>query len=200
LVVLSTSDAYDLSVPIQPDAQLAMYDGAVDQALADGYTGLRVAADITPLIADDSRRASHLHWEQFADRYIAERPLAPICMYDTRSISGIEPIACVHAFQGPKEPAFAVFAESASRVALAGEVDGIAAAHLEEILRCLPDGDERIDLTGVSFVDGRGAWTIRAAALRRKDEGRPIRLVGAQPAFRRVWELCGFELSLLEVA
>ena len=68
LVVASATDVYEIGQPIQPEPQLAMYDTVVEQAITDGYTGLRVAADITPLVIDPALRDSHLRWEQYADR------------------------------------------------------------------------------------------------------------------------------------
>jgi hypothetical protein len=69
---------YDVSPPIDATTQLAVYSAAVGDAIADGFAGIRVAADITPLVADPARRDAHLIWEQLADRYMTEQPSRPV--------------------------------------------------------------------------------------------------------------------------
>jgi anti-anti-sigma factor len=195
LVVMPSSAAYDLSGPIDPVAQLAMYAGATDQALADGYAGLRVAADITALVLDTSRRASHLGWEQYADRYIATHPLAPLCLYDKTRVHGVEAIACVHALQGPARPAVAVFAADGAR-RVQGEIDSYLAPMIADVLREIPDEEMVLDLRGVEFIDARSAWTLHRVLARMRDAGRPLRLVGTSPALELVWTTCGFDETL----
>ena len=200
LVVVPSAELYDLSAPIDAAAQLAQYAGAVDQAVADGYRGLRVAADITPLVLDPGRRAAHLYWEQLADRYMVERPLAPLCMYDTRRIEGIDAIVCAHPVQGPEAPVFALYGHAPRSVVLEGEVDAFAADVLGEILGCLPETDEVVDLSPLSFIDGRAAWMLHEALLERRAAGSTTVLVGASAAVRRVWDLCGFDDSVFQAA
>jgi hypothetical protein len=47
IAVRTVHELYDLRSPIDPGRQLAIYDDAVTDALADGCTGVRVAADIS---------------------------------------------------------------------------------------------------------------------------------------------------------
>ena len=68
LLVHTIADLYDLSAPIDAAAQVAGYDATVELALRDGFDGVRVAADITPLVLDPARRDAHLRWEHVADR------------------------------------------------------------------------------------------------------------------------------------
>lgn len=198
LVVFTAAEIYDLSAPIDPDRQLAGYAGAVEAALADGYTGLRVAADITPLVLDPARRAAHVRWEQVADRYMTDHPLAPICMYDTRRVEDVDAIASVHPLQGPVEPAFSLYGTAPRTACLHGEVDAFGAAALDEALRHLPPTDV-LDLRQLAFLDGRAASMVHAELQRRREADGPIRVEGARPVVRRVWDLCGFDRALLSV-
>jgi anti-anti-sigma factor len=200
LIVMSSSAVYDLSAPIDATAQLALYAAVVDQAVADGYRGVRVAADITPLVLDPARRPAHLHWEQVADRYMTEHPLAPLCMYDARRVKGLSAIASVHPLQGPDEPVFGLYGDGPHRAALAGEVDGLVADVLAEILICLPETDEVLDVGGLSFLDARGAWTLHSELTRRRGLGHHVLLTGASRALRRVWDICGLDQSLFLAA
>lgn len=79
LIVSGIDDAYDIGRPIDPEAQLGAYAAITGPALADGFTGLRVAADATALVSDAALREAHVRWESFADRYMAGHPLAALC-------------------------------------------------------------------------------------------------------------------------
>jgi hypothetical protein len=197
LAVFPSSELHDLSAPIDARAQLRVYAAAVDDALAAGYTGLRVAVDITALVADPARRPAHLRWEQYTDRYIAEHPLAPLCMFDTERVANMDAIAGVHPIQGPNEPLFALYAVSASAAILAGEVDAGVAETLAEMLQAMPDTDTSIDVSELSFVDGRAAWTLHRELLRRRDNGQSITLTHSTRMLRGVWRACGFDASML---
>src|SRR6516165_8310900 len=52
LSVMSSSEVYDVTAPTDPESQLAVYAATVNRAVADGFAGLRVVADITPLVVD----------------------------------------------------------------------------------------------------------------------------------------------------
>jgi hypothetical protein len=197
VMVVPSTELYDLSTPIDADAQLALYAGVVDQALADGYTGLRVAADITPLVLDPSRHEAHVHWEQVADRYMTDHPLAPICMYDSRRVDGVSAIASVHPLQGPSEPLFALYGVGPTRAALYGEIDCFGTDTFAAVLRGLPATDEVMELAGLSFVDGRAVATINAELIRRRTSGQELTLTGASSMFRRVWDICGYDEAAL---
>lgn len=197
LVLAPTRALYDLSVPIDPSSQLAMYDQAVRQAIADGYQGLRIAADITPLVLDASRRPSHLRWEQIADRYMTQHPLAPLCLYDASVLPDLDAIAAAHPLQGPGEPMFAVYGMGPATAVVEGELDGCVAAALEGVLAGLPDTDRQLDLRRLSFVDARAASILHLELHNRISTGRPLTVTGASPMFRKVWQLCGFDADLL---
>jgi hypothetical protein len=197
LSVAPAAVMYDLSAPIDADAQLARYAGAVDQAMSDGYRGLRVAADITPLVDDERRRPAHLRWEQIADRYIADHPLAPLCIYDGRRVHDIEAIVCAHPMQGPVPGAFALYGHRASHVVLEGELDCAAWEPLAEVLGAMPIDDHVIDATGLSFVDGHSGALLHDALVQRRAEGHTITVVGAPKLLRRVWRVCDFDPSFL---
>ena len=57
----------------------------------------------------------------------------------------------------------------------------------------------RIEFDGVSFVDSSGLGVL-VGAYKRLREGRPgtIRIVGAQPSVRKVFEITGLESALLD--
>ncbi|HWB65519.1 MAG TPA: MEDS domain-containing protein [Mycobacteriales bacterium] len=197
LVVQSSTDLYDLSKPVDSPHQLAIYDAGVRAAVAAGYRGVRVAADVTPLVLDPSRHESHVRWEQYADRYITEHPMAPMCMYDSRRVAGIDAIACVHPLQGPAAPVFGLYAVGPHAAALSGEVDALQGAAFGEALAGLPNTDTALHLDRLAFIDGDAAWQLHEVVRRRHLAGNPLSLIGAPPALRRTWRALEFEADLL---
>lgn len=82
LVVLSTADVYGPEGLVDAGAQRATFEHAVADALADGFTGLRVAADNTSVTAGPERLAAWMRWEREADRLMQVRPITGVCAFD----------------------------------------------------------------------------------------------------------------------
>jgi anti-anti-sigma regulatory factor len=198
LVVFSMSDLYDLCAPIDAQAQLAVYAGAVEQALADCFRGLRVAADISTLVEDPARLSAHTHWEQLADRYISQHPLAPLCLYDTRRVADIEAIVGAHPMQGPTAAPFSLYAAQPHGAALTGEIDLAGHDALRDLLAGQPDSDRVIDTSELMFLDGRAAWLLHAHLVDRRVAGNPLVLSNPSDMLRRVWSVSGFDSGYLD--
>ena len=198
LVVTEASDIYDLSVPIDATQQLAGYADMVEAAISDGYAGLRVAADITALVEDPSRRPAHVHWEQYADRYMVEQPLAPLCLFDRRRIGdAFAENEHVHPLAGPHKRAFALYASGPRQSTFDGEVDSLTAQPLAAALAALPDRDDSIVMSALRFTDSYGAWVLHRAMQRRRADGHPIVLLDAPPLLVRLWSLLGYDPTML---
>lgn len=192
---------YDMSKPIDVDAQLAMYAREVDRALADGFDGIRVFCDITPLIADPARRASHAQWEHTADAWMAEgNPLSALCAYDI-GVVGDQPeaVMVVHPLrQGPARTftPFGLFCQP-SRTVLGGEVDAFGVAALAAALAILPKGSVNLDVSDLSYICARGAATLADAGQVTTPDHPQIRLTGAPPIVKRIWQVLGFDMDML---
>lgn len=197
----SHEQLYDISKPIDVDAQLSVYSGEVERALADGYHGIRVFCDITPLIADPARRAGHAHWEHVADAWMAEgNPMSALCAYDVGVVgSQPEAVMVVHPLRrGPATTTtpFGIFRE-ASKTVLGGEVDAFAVTALADALAALPEGPVSLDVSNLSYICARGAATLaRAGAVATADRPR-IRLTGARPIVKRIWQVLDFDMEML---
>ena len=201
LAVHPIADLYDLSRPIDAEAQLAVYAGAVEQAVADGFVGIRVVADITALVTDPARRAPHVHWELSADRWMATHPLAALCAYDEGALGdAVASVACVHPLRHvPTEVApFSLWADDDGRIVLEGEADAFCVRSLADALAALPHGDDVVlDVSGLGFVDGRAATAVAAAAWDHADHGGSLRLHGARRAVRSVWAVLALDPAVL---
>ena len=170
---------------------------AVDQALAEGFSGVRFAVDSTS-VAPGGDWDVQAGWERRSDRLCQSLALTALCGVN-RSVVGDEAVAqitCLHpATGGCGEPGpFSLFAIDGG-LALSGEVDAAAAGALERALAHdeIGPGESVLDLSRVGFVDGRGIATIAGRADRVAAAGGTLLITGASPMVRRLWELCGFE-------
>jgi anti-anti-sigma regulatory factor len=199
LRIMPLETAYAVGEPVDPTSQLTMFSTATSAALVDGFTGLRVVADVTPLVLDAELWAAHTHWESVADRYIAKNPLAGLCCYDRRALPDeiIGDLACVHrSSNGPASIApFRLFA-GREGMSLAGEVDAFSADALRRLLATAtpPSGDFVLELDELEFIDHRGVLAIEDHALALARAGRAVQFRGAPPTFDRLTELLGVKL------
>jgi hypothetical protein len=142
LVLRSLEEAYGLAKPRTPVEQLTYYRAAVDSALSAGYTGLRVLAEVTALIADPRRSAAHLSWEQRADAALASGvAMTALCAYrgDLLDAESVAELSCVHPLvRGPEAAgSFRLFHEH-NRLVLAGTITATAASRLRRVLHSEP--------------------------------------------------------------
>ena len=133
-----------------PTVPRSRYAAIVDQALLDGYHGVRAACDITPLLTDVRRREAHLRAEQVAERYLTRRPLAPLCMYDSRAVARPAAVIAVHPLHGPDGRQIALYAAGPQAAALAGDFDAT-----------MSDGHKRA--TGVALPSHRACTSLQRA-------------------------------------
>jgi anti-anti-sigma factor len=176
--------------------QLALYDGATEQALADGFTGLRVLAEVTDLASPSGAWPDQVGWESYADRYMAHRPLAALCCFDRQRlpVEAMAALACAHPVADRRlQPlsSFRVYAQP-DAVALSGEVDALSSSPLEELLELtIPDteGEVVLDLDGLEFIDHSGVRAVKEHRRRMSERGAQLTLRGEPAIFRRISEL-----------
>lgn len=201
VVTFAVDQLYDLSAPIDAEAQLAAYSDEVARAVADGFNGVRVFCDITPLISDPARRASHAHWEHVADAWMAEgNPLAALCAYDI-GVVGDQPqaVMALHPLRhGPDSAstAFGLYCES-SRTILGGEVDAFGVPALAAALAVLSEGPVSLDVSDLSYLCAQGAATLAGLGKAGAADQPSLSLVGAQPIVQRIWQILGFDMQML---
>jgi anti-anti-sigma regulatory factor len=201
LRTLTHAEAYDAAAGFVPGEQRNFYDAATREAIADGYTGLRVVAEVSMLAADPASRTDLVEWEHLADEFIAQGTgFTAMCAYSgalTREalaeVASVHPL--VHAPGGV--PSFRVFFED-DHVALAGSVDTFSAARLARILASSPVSEQVavLDLRLVEFVDVAASRVIARWAQLLGARAVPLEVRGASPLVRRMWRL----LELGEIA
>jgi anti-anti-sigma factor len=205
LSLFTLEQLYDLDAALVPEQQLAMYSAVGDQAIVDGYVGLRVVADVTRLVADPGRHADHARWELLADCYMAEHLFAAMCVYDRRVVGDecAGDLACVHALaRAPEEVApFSLFGNGCE-LALSGDVDLFSAPALARALARAPqrEGDVVIDLAPAGYLDHHAlaAFVDRSIALRDRD--RKLVLRNPSSGVRKMYSTLGFDTRNMQLA
>jgi hypothetical protein len=195
LQILDLTIAYDSAAPFVPEQQLAFYESATRQALDDGFTGLRVAAEVSALAADPDSRAALVRWEHLADDLMARGSrFTAMCAYRSDLDSeALGEVASVHPLVRAPEgvPPFRVFHDE-NRVVLAGSVDTFTAARLGRVLAESPAARPAtvLDLGLLDFVDVAGC---RALARWAAGLEEPLQVTGASVLVRRMWPLLGLD-------
>ncbi len=193
LRTLTTAQAYGSAGAFVPGAQRAWYEDATREAIADGYTGLRVVADVSPLASDPVNRSLLLEWEQLADGYIAEGGgFTAMCAYsDTLTEDVLTDAASAHPLADASVvPPFRVFFDG-GHVVLSGSVDTFGADRLARMLASSPVAGPGavLDLALVDFVDVAASRVIARWAQGLAARAVPVELRGASPLLRRMWQV-----------
>lgn len=176
LQLFELANLYKAGEPVDPHTQVAVYLAATDAALADGYTGLRVAAQATDLALDPHTREAHVRWESIADRYVATHPLSAFCGYQRGVLPErvLSDLAAVHPASNEGHPAvpFHLFSDSGNTV-LTGEIDFFSAPDLDRLLELTCEGGEQVslDLGTLDFIDHHGLARLAAHTQRLATQG-----------------------------
>lgn len=82
LQLASVAEVYGATRLADPAAQELVFDQVLGEALADGYVGLRIAADNTSVATGGARLDAWRLWETWADRFMAAEPVTGLCAFD----------------------------------------------------------------------------------------------------------------------
>ena len=168
-------------------AQLATFEAVLADALAAGYTGIRVVADNTSLATgNDAGFRRWLRWEQLADRFQSTSNVTGICYFDSRKLSSDRraDLAAVHPVRSVTAPPTPFsFIVDGDAVFVTGTLDFWSEDQFQRLLRSTPDdGPLTLDLSQAEFVDHRALLALNAAAT----PTRPVRISRASHLFRQL--------------
>ncbi|WP_313676540.1 MEDS domain-containing protein [Mycolicibacterium sp.] len=197
-----------LSDVVDPDTALDLCASDVEDALAAGYSGVRIVGDPTELNARPEQRDSFARLEFLIDQRMADAPITALCAYDTsRLAEGAGEMVCLHPLMGPDSPTFHLYAESAADFALGGEIDSASAETFSTVLQRIwpvvggdvgpgPGGDDVvIDIDAVEFIGHRQLLTLDRYARR---DARQIVMRGSSPVVTRLVKLLDLTSVRLE--
>jgi len=160
---------------VDPDAQVAAYRVATQEALADGFTGLRVAADSASLVVTEEQRRAWVRYEYLIDRFMARHPMTGLCCFN-QSVLGSDHLAeieCVHPVVNRADSQFRIYASPDPGLSgvLTGEIDPsnrtlfAHTLHTAELM--IIDGAVVLDAEQVTFMDHRALAELGAYAAER---------------------------------
>jgi hypothetical protein len=191
LHILSMEDVYGSGRPVDPDRVVASYAAATERALADGFRGLRVSADVTDLVRTPHQQDALARYEFLVGRYMAGHPLSAMCGYPTEvGTDTLTEFASLHAAAPSGEPAFQVFGCADGAIGLAGQFDPPGVAAFERVLARLKPGADTgaliVDMADVDYVDHR---LLRALSDHARAKGVALSLRSAPPLVARLMAL-----------
>jgi ABC-type transporter Mla MlaB component len=191
-----------------PCQHLDFYVNATRQALADGYAGLRVVAEVTGLASEPAPSGDVFGWEHLADEFISSGlGLSAMCGYrsDLLDPEVVAELACLHPLvRTPlRESAFGLFFDG-STMTLAGTVETFSADRLHRVLfrshvqsaSDQPGAQITLDLSGLDFIDGHGLSVLADWARSRQGNSSTVRLIGMSLTARTVWAILGYDHEL----
>lgn len=190
LEIVDVEAIYGSDLGFDPDTQEATFEDVVAEALHDGYSGLRVAADNTTLVAGDVELFDKwLAWEHRADAFEAANPVTGICYFDRQRVdeARLADLAALHPLRSTStpDPLFQVFVDGDS-LRVVGTLDYTSADRFRRALAVLPpSGRLTLDFAGVDFVDHHGIVTLWEAGRGR----RTLAIRHARPVVRTMLDV-----------
>lgn len=195
LQVWALEETYDAPDAVDPVRQVAAYSKATNDALADGFRGLRVAANATDQIQTPEQLNAFARYEHLIDRYMADHPFSAICGYRLGGAVDSEvaaQIASLHPLTVTQTAPFQFFAEAGGIFSLSGEIDFSTSALLEWTLEraepARPPSEVMVDVSALRFIDHHGLYALARYAGQRDTR---IVLVHASGIVRRITEILG---------
>jgi hypothetical protein len=160
--------------------QLGAFRTVLDRALADGWSGVRVAADNTPaLTAGPAVEERWLAWEQLTDRWQAGVPVTGVCYFDRTAVPAerLARVAGLHPLSWGLESPLRIYHDTApdgrSLLVLDGAVEASDEAELRlRLLREVVDAGRpaegspvlTVDLSRTTYVHHRGLQALQDVA------------------------------------
>ena len=192
--VISFEEIYGTGEPVDPTAVIKRYDAATQEALADGYRGLRIGADVTDLVRAPERQDAFARCEVLLERYSSRHPLSAMCGYRLDLGDAVTQFACLHSAVPAGLTPFQVFACGDGAVGLLGEFDQAGQAAFERALARIEPapGDPTLifDMSEVQFMDHRALLSLDSYAGACQV---PVMVRSVPPVVRRVARVLGLE-------
>jgi anti-anti-sigma factor len=202
LVVAAAEDAYLQDGTFDPAACIRSYEAFVREAVAEGFTGIRVFGEVGWLLRLPEAREAWASYEFQAGALAARLPVVALCGYDERECdqAALELVAAIHtstlsADSRRQPPPFHVRAGADGSVVLDGEVDYFSADDVRALILGSADetGEVVIDVSHLRFVDVAGMSAIVAATRDVRGRHGVAEVRGASPMFRRMWSHLGYD-------
>ena len=169
--VLPVSGSYAGSARcVDARTQVELYADDTRTAVADGFTGLRVAADVTALVRTPAQLDAFARYEHQVDRYITLAPFSALCGYQRSELGDdtVMQLACLHPGGSAEQAPFRLHATPDADLALSGELDlttvDLFAAVVDRTGLHDRGSEVVVDATGLDFADHRNLLVLERIA------------------------------------
>ncbi|MEB3048749.1 MEDS domain-containing protein [Mycolicibacter sp. MYC123] len=182
---------------VDAEAMTERYAAAAIGAVAEGYSGLRVVIDVTPVARTPEQREAQAALEFLGDRRISTLPVAAMCGFDVNELGDAAAgLLCLHPTAGPDSSVpFQLYTQPAhhNAIALAGNLDAASEplflTTLQRVLPLLSRDTLEIDARELEFVGHRQLCLLdRSCAA----HGRTALLRSARAVVHRLVDLLEF--------
>lgn len=180
------------------------YAAAAVGAVADGYSGLRVVIDVTPVARTPAQQEAQAALEFLGDRRISTLPIAAMCGFDVTELGDAAAgLLCLHPTADDGAVPFQLYTEPSrhNAVALAGDLDAageeLFTTTLGRILPLLSTGTVHIDARELEFVAPRQLCLLDRYCARLD---RTVVLRSERDIIRRMVGLLGLSNVRIEAA
>jgi MEDS: MEthanogen/methylotroph, DcmR Sensory domain len=191
LTAATVAEVYGESGIVDSAKQRDTFAQVLGEALAAGYSGIRVAADNTALVLNPERMDAWMKWEIVADHFMSENPVTGLCAFDNTRIdvSTLRHLSTVHPVWPAESdpPPFRLFSNE-SALWLEGEVNSFALGQARLALENLPPKTNVVvDLTTTETVTNDALSALRQLC----ETGVAVTVRGATEIVRRLAQTTG---------
>jgi anti-anti-sigma regulatory factor len=166
--IISFNEICRAGEPVDPVQVIKKYAMETQEALTDGYRGLRISADVSDLVCTPEQQDAFARSEFLLERYSSRHPLSAMCEYRLELGDVVTQFACMHAAVPAGLTPFQIFACDDGAVGLLGEFDLASKSSFDRALRHIqpaPDDARLIfDMSAVGFMDHHALLSLDSYA------------------------------------
>ncbi|MEU3465793.1 MEDS domain-containing protein [Streptomyces sp. NPDC006733] len=211
LLVEEAAASYLRRLPFDPDVVLAGMRGAYEQALAEGFPGLRIVGEMDWCTRDVPGADRILEYELRLEREVfADLPLTGLCFFDDASAADAALVVAAHrqfvppTGAGPAGLGLTVNVAPDSRdVRLHGHADLDTRSSFAVVLRNvarMPGPVVHLDLAALDFLDVDALAQLVSTTVTLRETGRRLVLQSPPASLIRAAAMFPDECDVLEIA
>ncbi|MCZ4120949.1 MEDS domain-containing protein [Streptomyces sp. H39-S7] len=215
LLIQEATDSYLRQLPFDPDVVLAGMRAACEEALGQGFPGVRIASEMAWCAREIPGAERVLEYELRLDREVcAALPLTGLCLFDRVSAAGAELAVAAHSPRPPGVPAshshpvaelpLAVsVSPDGPGVRLHGHADLDTRSALAVVLRNvarMPGPVVHVDLAAMDFLDVDALAQLVSTTVSLRETGRRLVLQSPPASLVRAAAMFPAECDVLEIA
>jgi hypothetical protein len=189
---------------VDPERSLAARVEDIEQALAAGFTGLRIVADATAVVARPEQADAFARYEYLLEQAMATLPVGALCAHDRARVDrgSAAGLACLHPVMGPDPTPFNLSAGRGADFSLAGQLDvasrQLMAQTIARIESYLAGPQLVVHGGNLKFIDHRAMLDLADVA-QRIGADRLVLQTNLRSA-KRICEVLGDDRITVEVA